>query len=511
MCSSDLEALESFDKALEINPRHLEALTHKGCVSQAENKQELAIQCFTKALEVEPKHAQNWFSVGYSYEKLGRLENALNSYRKCVEIRPESALCWNNLGNLYRNTGALQEAKDAFLACIESLPEFSEAYANLSTVLLDMGESKAALTYATKALDLNPKLTNAARVLSHVFFEYYQFEAALEACLQSLNLEPDNVSIHLECGQIYDKLNQPEKAISHFLKALSGDPSLATAHIHLGIIYGRIKRYEEAKSSYTQALNLQPDLISALEGLGSVQRILGEKEAALKTFGNLLELNPKNPIALFEDASLKNRPPDFIPLEYIRYLYDLLPMGFIEQNNSMDLTNLTALAALEKVRPNLKLGKGLDLGCGSGVSASKFQHLASHWTGIDLSLNMLLQADSKKIYNALVESDILSFLREKRPGISLVLLLETLMHFGSIQPLFQALQEALDPGTILVFDAWHTTATSPFQTKNLTFAHSMNYCEDTVKSCGWKILHTEEFYLPSGPHCESKNLLIVES
>ncbi len=54
--------------------------------------------------------------------------------------------------------------------------------------------------------------------------------------------------------------------------------------------------------------------------------------------------------------------------------------------------------------------RGLDLGCGTGLSGAAFRGMVDVLTGIDLSTKMIARAKAKGIYDDLVHVDISSFL-----------------------------------------------------------------------------------------------------
>jgi tetratricopeptide (TPR) repeat protein len=51
------EAIECYDKALEIDPKDADTLNNKGNALDNLGKHKEAIECYDKALEIDPKHA----------------------------------------------------------------------------------------------------------------------------------------------------------------------------------------------------------------------------------------------------------------------------------------------------------------------------------------------------------------------------------------------------------------------------------------------------------------------
>ena len=54
------EAIEHFDKAIELDPNYVDAWYNKGVVLDNLGEHEEAIECYDKALELDPNNADAW-------------------------------------------------------------------------------------------------------------------------------------------------------------------------------------------------------------------------------------------------------------------------------------------------------------------------------------------------------------------------------------------------------------------------------------------------------------------
>jgi predicted TPR repeat methyltransferase len=409
-------------------------------------------------------------------------------------------------------TGELQEAKVAYQRCLEIVPHFPEALANLSTVQLDLHEINSAYDSATKALELEPTLAPAVRVLTHLEFERGNFSQALQWTSRSRELEPDNPDVHLECGQIFEKLNRIEEAISSFSKTLEIQPLNPSAHLHLAMIYSRMQDYREAKRCFETTLKIQPDMVSALEGLGSLHRILGENQEALQVFQKILSQAPRDPVAKFETSALRGEFLSSIPLEYVRYLFDPLPIGFEEESYKQIqfLVPQKILAEFQKLPPFDAVEAALDLGCGSGYSALSFKGLARKWIGVDLSLTMVREAAAREFYKRIEQTDILSFLTQETSSFGLFLALNVLPYFGDLKPVFKALSRRAILKARLLLSARALNEGDFKLGADLRFSHSLNYLLSCAQDSGWKPLSKIEAELSQTEILDRGHLVILE-
>ncbi|MFA5251543.1 MAG: serine/threonine-protein kinase [Phycisphaerae bacterium] len=75
---------------------------------------EEAINCFDKAIQIDLRNAAAWNNKGYSLHSLGRYEDAIHCYDKAIEIDPFFSGAWDNKGNSFQSLGRHQEAVDCF-------------------------------------------------------------------------------------------------------------------------------------------------------------------------------------------------------------------------------------------------------------------------------------------------------------------------------------------------------------------------------------------------------------
>jgi len=84
------EALECYNKALEIDPNDLFTLVGKGRVLNELKKYEEAIKCYDKLIELQPEKASPWVFKGDTLLESGMTEEALECFDRALEIDPEN-------------------------------------------------------------------------------------------------------------------------------------------------------------------------------------------------------------------------------------------------------------------------------------------------------------------------------------------------------------------------------------------------------------------------------------
>ena len=94
------EAIECYEKAVEIDPKDAFVWYNMGIAHKALKKYEKAIECYEKVVEIDPKYAKAWSNMGNTYDDLKKFEKAIECYEKAVKIDPNYIRAQNNLKNL---------------------------------------------------------------------------------------------------------------------------------------------------------------------------------------------------------------------------------------------------------------------------------------------------------------------------------------------------------------------------------------------------------------------------
>jgi tetratricopeptide (TPR) repeat protein len=115
----NLEALESINKALAINPRLPAAYNIRGSVQFRLGATEEALRDFDRATELNPGYAAAYINKGNAYLKLRDFDRAGKSYERAIEIDPASGIGYYNRGILREKEKNYKEAIADFTTAIK--------------------------------------------------------------------------------------------------------------------------------------------------------------------------------------------------------------------------------------------------------------------------------------------------------------------------------------------------------------------------------------------------------
>ncbi len=177
------EAIDHYDKALELNPGYGEAHYNLANSLLLLGRVEEAVAHYEKALEINPNNARAHYNLAAVLVRSGRMDAALDHYNKVLEIDPNHAAAHNNLGAAFVRLGREDEAVAHFLKALELRPNSAETHYNLGNFLLQKGRLDEAIAHYNKALELNPNDAVAHDKLSKILRQMGRTDEA-EAHLQ---------------------------------------------------------------------------------------------------------------------------------------------------------------------------------------------------------------------------------------------------------------------------------------------------------------------------------------
>lgn len=139
------DALEALNKAIQINPRDLNALSNIAIVYRNQKKYKEALEIFKKVLEIDPKNAKTLFSIGTIHSETGQIEEAINYYKKAIVVNPHISKIHYNIGLLYLKKNNNGLAVKSFQQAATLDPDNADAHYNLAILYAQSGESEKAL------------------------------------------------------------------------------------------------------------------------------------------------------------------------------------------------------------------------------------------------------------------------------------------------------------------------------------------------------------------------------
>jgi predicted TPR repeat methyltransferase len=283
---------------------------------------------------------------------------------------------------------------------------------------------------------------------------------------RAIALKPDHVNAHNNLGNVWKALGRPEKARASFAQALTVNPDNADTHYSLGILCGELGERDQAGQHLRRCLVSDP---RDSRGAGILLAHLGVGDA-----------------------------PERTPEAQLLSLYDVRSR-FWDQEVSYFAPQLVA-DGLHRHAPATGLDI-LDIGCGTGLAGALVRDLAGRLDGVDLSPAMLEKAKAKAVYDTLFQADLAPFMAGHTGSYDAVLAAATLIHFGDLKALFQAVALCLRAEGLFVFTLFphepdtgtdYAVAASTRLAQSGCFRHSIPYLGRLAAETGFAVLELEK-------------------
>lgn len=157
------EALQSFHKTTQINPKHVGALLnvakiclHQGSQFRNNNMFDAALHHLKRAVEIKPNE-EIYSQIGYIYYQMGRYSEAIDISKECIKHFPRSFRAHDNIGACYDLINEFEEAYEYNLKAKALNPNDPSIYANMASTLKNLGRLDESIATIKKALELAPE------------------------------------------------------------------------------------------------------------------------------------------------------------------------------------------------------------------------------------------------------------------------------------------------------------------------------------------------------------------
>jgi tetratricopeptide (TPR) repeat protein len=120
MASEKLEdAIRSFELALRIDPKYVDAWIKKGYAHFHLGQYTVAIHSYDKALDIDLNDGEAWNMKGLAYYKMNNYEKAVEACEKAIDINPNDGMSWYNKACYLTVVGRVDEGMEALKRSIE--------------------------------------------------------------------------------------------------------------------------------------------------------------------------------------------------------------------------------------------------------------------------------------------------------------------------------------------------------------------------------------------------------
>lgn len=226
------QAIEMYDKAIEMDPSEMSFLTNKAAVVLEEGDLEGCIALCKQAVELGRNNQADYALIGKAFARIG---NAYLKHKKYTE-----ALIYYKKAQL--------EKKNPIVA-----------------KKIKLAEKK--LKQAEEVAYRDPEKAKAAKEEGNVKFKGGDYPGSVKDYTEAIKRDPECAVYYNNRAAAYMKLADFGRAMDDCKKAIEIDPKYVKAYSRKGNIQLYLKEYHKALDSFNQGLGVDPENKECKDGL----------------------------------------------------------------------------------------------------------------------------------------------------------------------------------------------------------------------------------------------------
>jgi predicted TPR repeat methyltransferase len=479
---------------------------------------ESALKQISIAIELMPEAPQLRNNKGNIFLRTGKMEQAAACYQQAIELDNSYAPAHNNLGNCFFKMDELEKAKECYLTALRLEASFTDAHFNYARLLLVEGNSMGARYVLHHALELNnqhpavlgqlaeislmdseyeeaaeyfserlkiqPTHADSYHSLGIALYKLGDFENAAEAFSYSIELGTSAADAHFNLANAKIELGEFKEALKHYMQQLEVE-GMPEAYYNIGVILMAQDHHNDALTYFNSALTKDPKNLETLQNVAAIHLKQGKVSLAIEVYKTIIDIDPENDeIQHIINALSGGKTPGKSPNSYVKNLFNHYASYYekhLQTHLHYDVPDQLVRAIEEEAQCGVTEDwRVLDLGCGTGLVGEKIKHLASHLTGVDVSPNMVQQAERKEIYNDLMIGDIADIF-SSQADMDIVVAGDVFTYIGDLSDTFQKTRNVLKPGGLFAFTVEKTHEDQYQLQRTIRFAHNKKYIEQLSK------------------------------
>lgn len=255
----NLEAIDSYDRAIALKADFAEAFYNRGNALGDMKQHQAAVDSYDRAIALKADFAEAFYNRGLALQDLKQHQPAIDSYNRVIAIKDDVAEVYYSRGNALADITQHQAAVDSYDRAIALKADYAEAYYNRGLALQDLERNQAAIDSYDRAIALKSDMAEAYYNRGNALAEIKQQQAALISYDRAIALKSDYAEAYNNRGVVLQDLKRHQAAIDSFERAIALKADYADAYNNLGNAFRDTKQYLAAIASYDRAMECMPD------------------------------------------------------------------------------------------------------------------------------------------------------------------------------------------------------------------------------------------------------------
>ncbi|HET6499968.1 MAG TPA: tetratricopeptide repeat protein [Amycolatopsis sp.] len=323
------QALESFDRALALDPRHSWALRSRIDLLATAHRFEEAHETADRALAYDPGDPDLHTTIAWLLSNEDREDEAAASAERALALNPRHPWALRSRIIFLRYARRFDEARTAAEEAVTRCPRDPRLLSTIAWLHSQLGDTDKALESCDQALAVDPRHLWALRTRITMLRSAGRFAEARRTAEEALTHHPDNPDLRTTVAWLFSGEDRFEEALANCEAALTADPRHAWTlrsridilrfarrfdeaqraaeealtqyaddedlHVTVAWLHSELDHQDEAIAGFDQALAIDPGHLPALRGRISSLRSARRFEEGHRAAEQALALHPDDP------------------------------------------------------------------------------------------------------------------------------------------------------------------------------------------------------------------------
>jgi tetratricopeptide (TPR) repeat protein len=236
-------------------------------LAQSEQDIDEAITTFRRVLQLNPRHTLAGYNLGLVLKRADRLAEAADVLKRALEKEPRAETQYL-LGVIAWQQGDTEQAVRALQAAAAANPQYTDAHYTLGAVLASRKDWNGASAALRRAIALHPELPGAHYTLGRVLQQRGdeaggKAELALADRLRTRAAMEQEAGVWTAVGSRSLESGDLTGALDQFRRATAVFEGYAPAHYQMGLVLQRLGDPVAAAAAFARAAQLNPGLAAS--------------------------------------------------------------------------------------------------------------------------------------------------------------------------------------------------------------------------------------------------------
>jgi tetratricopeptide (TPR) repeat protein len=303
---TDQSAADPMDGAQRNRPltNNVKQLLARGNKCMEQGAYDEAIDIFERLLEIDARHTTALNNLGAALSKLSQFQQAEKYFRAAIKEDPNFADAHSNLGAVSRSRGYFDESEQSLRRALKLNPSHVDARTNLGMTLILLNRFREAKGHFNKVLKTRPRSVEALFGMGRIASMEGRFDESEKTLKRVLQVSPKMPFAWAALGGLRKMTPSDEAWLRSVEEIVAGGiPPLETATLHFAM-----GKYHDDVGQFTQAFEHYRDANEVLKPIAENY----DRASRTAFVDELIRLHSREKMAAARDGASASMKPVFV-------------------------------------------------------------------------------------------------------------------------------------------------------------------------------------------------------